>query len=102
MLAAYFLFHDWDLEAPQWPLTTLRPPTPTRICDDSVPRIPDIPSTYVVAFGDLSLWPDCYRREARRRLDADVMEIDGGHCPRVSRPLETAAILHQLAAETYI
>jgi pimeloyl-ACP methyl ester carboxylesterase len=33
------------------------------------------------------------RAAARERLGSDPVEIDGGHCPHVSRPEAVAAIL---------
>lgn len=97
VLAAYFLFHDCDLATLRWGLTTLRRFSPPQLSQAVVPLAPGIPSTYVVAANDRTLRPDWCRRQAQARLGADVLEIDAGHCPHVSRPDEVATILDRLA-----
>lgn len=98
VLAAYFLFHDCDLESLRWALTTLRLFRCERLGAEAVEPAPDIPSTYVVASRDRTLRPEWCRREAVRRLAADLVELDAGHCPHVSRAADLAAILDGLAS----
>ncbi|MFZ0214648.1 MAG: alpha/beta hydrolase [Candidatus Dormiibacterota bacterium] len=93
VLATYFLFHDCDLATLRWALTTLRAFSPERAYREAVRLTPAIPSTYVVCSQDRTLKPDWSRPEAKRRLSADVVEIDAGHCPHVSRPAELAGLL---------
>jgi pimeloyl-ACP methyl ester carboxylesterase len=98
VLAAHFLFHDCNLETLQWALTTLRLFNPKRIPIEPVALAPEIASTYIVATGDRTLRPEWCRRVATSRLDAEIIDIDSGHCPHVSQPDELAAILNQVAA----
>lgn len=98
--ATYFLFHDCDLPTLRWALTTLRLFTPTRLYQQPVALAGHIPSAYLLAARDRTLRPDWCRREASRRLGAEVVEIDAGHCPHVSRPERTADILDRLATGT--
>lgn len=97
ILAAYFLFHDCDLETLRWALATLRLFTPSVLYADVVTLAPEIPSTYVVASHDRALRADWCRREATRRLDADIVELSTGHCPHVSAPAALAVELDRLA-----
>lgn len=99
VLATYFLFHDCDLAILQRALTTLRLFAPQRLCAEPIALAPDIPSTYVVASQDRTLRPDWCRREAVRRLGAELIEIDAGHCPHVSRADKLATILDDLATK---
>jgi pimeloyl-ACP methyl ester carboxylesterase len=57
---------------------------------------PDVPTTFVVPREDRCVNPDWSRRSAAR-LGADVVEIDGGHSPFLSRPAELADLLVGLA-----
>lgn len=96
MLATYCLFHDCDLATLRWALSTLRLFYPERAYRE--PVAPEIASRYVVCSQDRTVKPDWSRREAVRRLTADVVEIDAGHCPHVSRPDELADVLDMLSA----
>jgi len=98
VLASYFLFHDCDLDTLQWALTTLRLFAPSALYADTVALLPRIPSTYIVATRDRTLRPDWCRRAARQRLGAEIIDIDAGHCPHVSRPHQVADILDRLAS----
>lgn len=99
VLAAYFLFHDCDLSTLRWALTTVRRFSPPRLAQEVVPLARAIPSTYVVASRDRTLRPEWCRRAAAVRLAARVVEVDGGHCPHVSRPAEVAAIVGMTSGE---
>jgi pimeloyl-ACP methyl ester carboxylesterase len=51
---------------------------------------PDVPTRYLLCRND-RLFPATWaRRVARERLGIAADEIDGGHCPALSRPLELA------------
>lgn len=91
--AAYFLFHDCDLSTLQWAITTLRSFSPARPYREPIGLTPAIPSTYVVGSQDRTIKPDWSRRHAVQRICADVIEVDAGHCPHVSRPDELADVL---------
>ncbi|TDC74728.1 alpha/beta hydrolase [Actinomadura sp. 7K507] len=96
--AAHFLFHDCDPDTRRWALTTLRLFVPQRPYREPVALAPGIPSTYVLATADRTLRPEWCRRQAAARLGAEIVEIEAGHCPHVSRPEEVAAILGRAAA----
>lgn len=98
VLAGYFLFHDCDLETLQWALSTLRLFAPSALYADAMTLLPSIPSTYVVAARDRTLKPNWCRRAAQQRLGAAVIEIDAGHCPHVSQPVQVADILDRLTS----
>ena len=97
VLASYFLFHDCDLETLQWALSTLRSFAPSALYTDPVALLPQVPSTYIVAIRDRTLKPDWCRRAAQQRLGAEIIDIDAGHCPHVSKPEQVADILNRLA-----
>ncbi len=60
-------------------------------------RWPDVPSTYVLMTDDRALDVDWVRRIAIDRLDAAVIELDGGHSPFLARPIELSEILSDIA-----
>lgn len=91
--AAYFLFHDCDLDTLQWALRTTRSFYPQRAYRQPVKLESSIPSTYLVCVRDRTLRPEWTRREAQQRLAATIAAIDGGHCPHVSRPQQLAEVL---------
>lgn len=97
VLAAYFLFHDCDLATLRWALGTVRLFAPASVYREPVEPAPDIGSTYVVGTADRTLRPDWCRRAAANRLGVQPVEIDAGHCPHVSRPDETAAVIDRAA-----
>jgi pimeloyl-ACP methyl ester carboxylesterase len=59
--------------------------------------LPETPCTYVVCDEDRMVNPERARRVARERLDADLVELPGGHSPFLSRPGELAAVLDRVA-----
>lgn len=94
VVAAYFLFHDCDLPTLRWALSTLRLFAPAAAYQEAHGAPADgIPSTYVLPRGDRTLRPEWMRAAARQRLGVDPVEIDGGHCPHVSRPEAVADLL---------
>lgn len=60
-------------------------------------HFPDVDSTYIVAEHDRIINPEWGRRVASGRLNADLVEIPGGHSPFLSRPAELARLLHDCA-----
>ena len=54
---------------------------------------PDVPSAYIVCRDDRAVSPDWARRAARDRLGIEPVEIDGGHSPFITRPMELAALI---------
>jgi pimeloyl-ACP methyl ester carboxylesterase len=64
---------------------------------DAWPAVP----TRVLAPRDDRLFPlEFQRRVARGRLGLEIDEIDGGHLPMLSRPIELAERLIELADES--
>ncbi len=57
--------------------------------------IPPIPCTYVVCGEDRIVNPVWSRRVAGEWLNADLVELPGGHSPFLSRPADLANLLHQ-------
>jgi pimeloyl-ACP methyl ester carboxylesterase len=93
VVAAYFGFHDCDLETLQWALTTMRLFYPAAVYAEPSPARPDRPSTYVLPREDRTLRPEWMAEVARKRLGVEPIEIDGGHFPHVSRPDLLADVL---------
>jgi pimeloyl-ACP methyl ester carboxylesterase len=58
---------------------------------------PDVPTTVIAPRGDRLFPLEFQRRVARERLGLEVVEIDGGHLPYLSRPAELAAVLVEVA-----
>jgi hypothetical protein len=52
----------------------------------------------IVATADRALRPEWCRNAAASRLDAEIIDIDAGHCPHVGKAEVLAAILDQVAA----
>jgi pimeloyl-ACP methyl ester carboxylesterase len=59
---------------------------------------PDVPTRYLLCREDRMFPADWARRHARERLGIAADEIDGGHCPYLSRPKELAGRLVDYAA----
>jgi pimeloyl-ACP methyl ester carboxylesterase len=55
--------------------------------------LPEVPSSYIVCSDDRTISPDWSRRVARERLGVEAIELPGGHCPYLSRPLQLAEVL---------
>jgi pimeloyl-ACP methyl ester carboxylesterase len=96
--ALTFLFHDCSPEVATWALTTRVDWYPERLYEEPCPLSdwPDIPSHYVLCQEDRTIRPEWSRRAARERLGVDAIELPGGHCPHVSRPVDLAAVLVSL------
>jgi pimeloyl-ACP methyl ester carboxylesterase len=99
LVAAYFAFHDCDLETLRWGVTTMRLFYPEAVYAETPPPAkPAAPSTAIVPRHDRTLRPDWMRTIARERLGVDTVEVDGGHFPHVSRPHLVAEIMEQSLA----
>jgi pimeloyl-ACP methyl ester carboxylesterase len=55
---------------------------------------PDIPTRFIVCRDDRMFAAEWLRPLVRDRLGIEPAEIDGGHCPALSRPGELAQLLH--------
>lgn len=54
---------------------------------------PDVPSAYVLLREDRAVGRCWARRNAVERIGAELIELDGGHSPFFSRPIELAQVL---------
>jgi pimeloyl-ACP methyl ester carboxylesterase len=63
---------------------------------------PDVPTRYLLCRDDRVFPPAWMRGVVRDRLGIDPDEIEGGHCPALSRPGELAARLEAYRAELQI
>jgi pimeloyl-ACP methyl ester carboxylesterase len=91
------MYHDCERRDAEWAWSNLRPQS--RAAQDEVcplQELPDIPSTFIVCRDDRLASAKWGRERARDRLRADVVELDGGHSPMLSRPGELAELLVQL------
>lgn len=62
----------------------------------SLTAFPAVASTYVVCADDRILDPVWSRKVARERLGAELVELEGGHSPLLSRPHDVVAVLLSL------
>lgn len=60
-------------------------------------QFPVVASTSIHCVDDQMVRPDWSRRVAHERLDADVIELPGGHSPFLSRPRMLADVLARIA-----
>ena len=58
-----------------------------------------IPRSYVLTTADRSLPPALQRRMVREHPCRRVVELDTGHAPYLSMPVELTAVLSELAEE---
>lgn len=58
-----------------------------------VPSWPDTPSTYILLRDDRAVDHSWARQNAVDRIGARLIELDGGHSPFFSRPVELAQVL---------
>lgn len=97
-VAIKFLFHDCQPDAINLGLTTRMKMYAERAMTEVFPlaALPEVPSSYIVCSDDRTISPDWSRRTARERLGVEAVEIPGGHCPYLSRPLQLAEVLIKL------
>lgn len=94
-VARKFLFHECKADIAEWALTTVRLMYARAAIEEPCPlqSWPDVPSTYILPREDRTINPEWWRKEARRLLGDPPLEIDGGHCPFISRPADLAEML---------
>lgn len=97
-IAREFLFHDCDEAEIPALLQTLEMmdtrPLVTLPCP--LAKMPGLPTTSIVATRDRTISPAWGRRVTRELLGIEPIEIDAGHCPQNSRPVETADLLESV------
>jgi pimeloyl-ACP methyl ester carboxylesterase len=94
------LFHDCDPGVRRWAESHMRldrSRAPVNAATDPLPSDawPEVPKACVLARDDRALSASWLRRAARR-LGVEPIELDGGHCPNLSRPEQLAAALMSL------
>jgi len=96
--ARELFFHDVTPDVAERAIDRLRAQA-YGVFDEPSPldRWPPVPSSYVVCRDDRSISPDWARAAARARLGTEPIELDGGHSPFLTRPVELAAIISNLA-----
>jgi pimeloyl-ACP methyl ester carboxylesterase len=94
-VAIEFLFHDCQPEALSLGMSTRMRMYAEKALTEIFPlkALPDVPSSYIVCSGDRTISPDWSRRMARERLGVEAVELPGGHCPYLSRPVQLADAL---------
>ena len=77
-----------------WASGRLRPQS-YRMMNEVTPlvRWPDIPSAYILGRDDRALNPEWARTAVPTRLGIAPVEIDGGHSPFLTRPMDLARVL---------
>jgi pimeloyl-ACP methyl ester carboxylesterase len=88
------MYHDCTPEDACWAWSKLRPQSraaQNEVCP--LNELPDLPTNYVACRDDRMASTEWGRRTAQARLGTDPLEIDGGHCPFLSRPRELADLL---------
>jgi hypothetical protein len=94
-VAIKFLFHDCQPEAINLRLRTRMRMYAERAMTEVFPleELPEVSSSYILCSDDRTITADWSRRTARERLGVEAVELPGGHCPYLSRPLQLAGVL---------
>ena len=94
-VAIKFLFHDCQPEAINLGLATRMRMYAEGAMTEVFPldALPEVPSSYILCSDDRTISPDWSRRTARERLRVEAIELPGGHCPYLSRPVQLADVL---------
>jgi pimeloyl-ACP methyl ester carboxylesterase len=94
-VAIEFLFHDCQPEEINLGMATRLGMYAERAIVETFPlkALPDVPSAYIVCSEDRTISPNWSRRTARKRLGVEAIELPGGHCPYLSRPVQLADML---------
>jgi len=98
-VAMEFLFHDCSPDVARWAMTTRRLMMARQAMLEVFPleHWPSVPCSSIVCAADRTIQPAWSRRVARERLGLEPIELDGGHCPHVSRPGALAQVLHRIS-----
>jgi hypothetical protein len=80
-----------------WAASKLRPQS-YRPMNELTPLTewPDVALAYIVCRDDRAVNPDWARLAVRERLGIEPVEIDGGHSPFITRPMELAALIDSI------
>jgi pimeloyl-ACP methyl ester carboxylesterase len=98
-LAREWLFHDCAAPTLRWAFTTVDALDTTSLAVEPAPfdGWPPGRDAVIVPTLDRTISPDWMRRRARE-IGAQIVEIEAGHCPHVSRAGEVAEILASLVS----
>lgn len=97
-IARDIFYFDCDEQTAHAALDRLRPQSVNpALFPFSLTEHPRLPTTYVVCSDDRMLWPEWSRKAVRERLDAELIELPGGHSPMLSAPQVLADLLLTLA-----
>jgi pimeloyl-ACP methyl ester carboxylesterase len=93
-LAREFLFHDCDAAILPWAYTTVDAMSTNALAVEPSPfdTWPPGRDVVIIPTADRTISPEWMRKRARA-IDADIVEIEAGHCPHVSRAGEVAEVL---------
>ena len=96
-IARDVFYYDCDEQTARAALDRLRPQSINpAMCPFSLAEHPPVPTTYVVCSGDRMLRPEWSLQAVRDRLDAELIELPGGHSPMLSAPQVLADLLLKL------
>jgi pimeloyl-ACP methyl ester carboxylesterase len=95
--ATELFFPDAPQALAEWATARFRPQW-YGILDQPMPieRWPSVESRSIVCRDDRAVNPDWVRAVAHERLETEAVEIDGGHSPFLTRPVELADLIHSL------
>ena len=98
-VAMNYLFHDCSAGVAKWALSTRRLMFAKQAITEKCPLDvwPNVLASYIVCQDDRTFSAGWSRRASLERLGVDAIEIPGGHCPHVSRPVELARMLAEMA-----
>jgi pimeloyl-ACP methyl ester carboxylesterase len=97
-IAREVFYFDCDEQTAQAALDRLQPQSVNpALFPYSLTEHPRLPTTYVVCSDDRMLRPEWSRQAVRERLDAELIELPGGHSPMLSAPQVLADVLLKLA-----
>jgi pimeloyl-ACP methyl ester carboxylesterase len=94
-VAQHYLFHDCLPDVVPWAVSTLRMMYAKQAILEPSPlqKWPQAPSSYISCSEDRTINPDWWAAAARERLYTNLIRMEAGHAPFVSRPAELAEIL---------
>lgn len=94
-VAMEIFFHDCEPDVARWAISKMRKQESMAYIYEVSPlkAFPDVECAYIVCTDDRIISPTWSRYAARKRLGADAIELPGGHCPSLSRPVHLADTL---------
>jgi pimeloyl-ACP methyl ester carboxylesterase len=97
-VALDFVFHDCPPDRLDWALSTRLVFYAKRAIEEPCPlrAWPRVPSAYIVCSEDRTITPGWQRKAAQELLGVEPVELPGGHCPHVSRPVALAKALEEI------